>query len=209
MNLHRPGGAGAPEPEDLAAYLDGELDPARSEEIRAWLAQHPEAARALEGQRCLGRLWQTTRPCEPADDRWPGVFSRIEQGVLRAREHRRTGFRDWVLVVTAVGALAAAVMLAFNLVRPDQTREAIPAPETPAFTVVSPEDIEITSMWAEDRDKLVIGAPPIDGPLEPVSPKDIRVEHIRPDSEGVMPLVETDKDGTFALVAAPLHLRRR
>ena len=42
---------GTPQEQDLHAYIDDQLDPARRQWVEAWLAAHPDDARRVEGWR--------------------------------------------------------------------------------------------------------------------------------------------------------------
>src|SRR5205823_14557981 len=60
-------GGDGPSPGQLAAFVDGALDPAASRQVEAWLAAHPEAAAEVEAQRRLAALWRAT-PAPAPDD---------------------------------------------------------------------------------------------------------------------------------------------
>ncbi|MFS2126646.1 anti-sigma factor family protein, partial [Pseudomonas sp. Pseusp97] len=49
MNERIPGGT--PQEQDLHAYIDDQLEPARRQWVEAWLAAHPDDARRVEGWR--------------------------------------------------------------------------------------------------------------------------------------------------------------
>src|SRR5947208_5746888 len=74
-------------PELLAAYADGELDPAMRERVERWLADHPEAREQLRAQRDLSpanrRLWRQAEPSAPHDDTWAGVKAAIHRGTSK------------------------------------------------------------------------------------------------------------------------------
>ncbi len=54
-----------PSPEQLTAFLDGELDVAGRARVEAWLADRPAAAAEIDGQRRVARLWgETPRPSQ-------------------------------------------------------------------------------------------------------------------------------------------------
>ena len=94
-----------PSPEQLAAFLDGELDAADRSRVEAWLAGHPAAAAEIDGQRRVAACGPTTRrPSQappPGRPLWPA--SGLD---CPCRGRRRLPRTLWL------GAGAAAVLLA-------------------------------------------------------------------------------------------------
>ena len=69
-----------PTSQQLAVFTDGGLAPAQRQQVRAWLAGHPEA-RAQANRRLL-RLFSASRPEEPSHDAWEETLTRIEAALL-------------------------------------------------------------------------------------------------------------------------------
>jgi len=133
-----------PTPEQLAAYLDGELTGAARLEVEAWVAEHPDAAPARDAVFAdhddpLARAWHATQPADPPVAAWSGVLGRIDAAlpppppavvpppaVLPARRRSRAGLV--LAVVAAAAAAVAAVLLgrAFWPTKPDAPK---PEPE--------------------------------------------------------------------------------
>jgi anti-sigma factor RsiW len=63
-----------PRPELLAAYIDGELDPATAARVEAWLLTDPHACELLDEQYLLSpshrEFWRAVSPPEPSTARW-------------------------------------------------------------------------------------------------------------------------------------------
>jgi hypothetical protein len=188
MNEPNANDARPPRPELLAAYLDGELDAATRAEVEAWLAAHPDAAAEVEGQRRVLRLWRATPPPEPTQARWTTVFLRIEAAVAGLPYRGRRGWRAlfWAAGVTAA-AVAAAVAGSWMLHRP-QTPTPAPAvvnEEDSPLLLVAADDVDIISMDGDDEDRLIVGAPPVSGPIVLASNGDIALEPIDQDQDGM------------------------
>jgi anti-sigma factor RsiW len=191
--------ARAPTFEELTAYVDEQLDPALRQEVETWLRDHPEAAAEIDGQRKLARWWQATAPAEPDDSTWRAVLAHAEAatfGSQRSAVPRRRLIGRGV----AAGLAAALLLVFFGLHRDRSTMD--PGAAEP-LAVVSPEDVEIVSLHAADRATLVIGVPPVNGPLVLVSAGDVEFERVEPDADGMVPYIQMD-EGASPLVLAPL-----
>jgi hypothetical protein len=181
----------APRPEQLAAFADGELDGADKTRVEEWLAGHPEAAAEVEGQRRLDQLWRLTYPPAPCESRWEAalahVEARLEAGPSPAfRLVERTAPRRTRAVALAALALTAAalVLLCFGL-------DWLPGEP---FPVTSPDDVDIISMEGNDNGALVVGEPPVPGPLVLAAPGEVTVERVEADADGVVPRVLAEPD---------------
>ena len=93
MSQSRPAGNGAPKLEDLVAYVDGQLEPARRKGVDAWLRDHPQAAAEIDGQRRLAGLWQATTPAEPDEASWASIVARVECASVRLRSPLQSALR--------------------------------------------------------------------------------------------------------------------
>jgi len=185
----------APDPQLLGAYFDGELD-SRDEvadlraRIEAWLEDHPEAAQEWQAQQRLRELWDDTAPIEPSAETWDQTLDAI---ATKSREAKAAPARAsaWV----PLGIVAAGIVMAFGLAwaawhltqRPIKS-EAAPRAEAPkaspreapnredeVFPVATSEEIVIRRIEGADTDVLVVGRPPVDGPMELAAVEDIRV----------------------------------
>ncbi len=211
MNERDPRAGRPPRPELLAAYLDGELDLDARRQIEDWLAVHPEAAAEVEGQRQLLRLWQEAAPAEPSEARWAGVFAGIALAASSLpRPWPGRGWRAilWIGTAITAAAVAAAVAGIGMLHRPTPPT----LPETPLasheeiepLSVVSRDDVEILSMDGDDDDTLVVGEPPVRGPIVLAANGDISLEVIRADPAG-LPGVQMKEGATGPMLVVPIE----
>jgi anti-sigma factor RsiW len=191
---------GAPSPEELAAFADGELDRQSRARVQAWLLSHPEASAEVDATLRLDRLHQATAADDPGESTWAGVLRRIE---TRAAEQRRSaaGLLPRLARIFLPLAGAAAVLLALWLVQRDHGP--MPASSTAAvepFPVVSADDIEIVSLDDADRRALVVGKPPLDEPMVLVAAGDTSEIKIEPDVDGMKPSIARPMAGATMIV---------
>jgi anti-sigma factor RsiW len=193
----------------LAAYVDGELDAAARHEVEDWLALHPEAAAGVEAQRSLLGLWQDTIPPEPSEARWQTVFSRVAAALLLPRHGPMGGRRAGVWVAAMVAAAVAAVFAgSWMLHRPDGPL----VPEVPQaageavelLSVVSLDDIEIISIDGDDEDTLVVGEPPVRGPIVLAATGDVTLEAVQADARR-LPGVQMKEGAIGPMLVVPLE----
>jgi anti-sigma-K factor RskA len=181
------------DPERLAAYADGELGPAERAAVEAWLAEHPEARAEVEALGRLARVWEAAAPPEPSEAAWAGVRDRValaarfRQSAGRQRPARRRTGPTWRL--TALAAGAAAVLVGAFL-----GQHFWPKPAGPPLPVATSDDVDIVSMDAGDVGALVIGDPPVQGPLELASAEDVSVDDTGQDVEVI--IREPDQPGS-------------
>jgi anti-sigma factor RsiW len=184
-------GAWPPTPEQLAAYVDGELEAASRRQVEQWLATHPEAAAEVEAQRRLLALWRKLPACEPAEVEWAATLTRI----LAACETpaRPVVGQRLAWTAAALTALAATVALAL-LGGPSRRSETHPRPQLVVVPAVEPlpvttsAAVEIISMDAADASLLVIGQPPVNEPLVLAAAGEIQLDKLEPDEDGMVPL---------------------
>ncbi len=199
MKNYPPGDAGNPKPEQWAAYADGELDPAQQSEVEAWLAHHPEAVAEVEAQRRLARIWHATKPPEPPDSQWGPVLTRVQMG----SRVRRPTKRRWLPWTLAPLAGAAAVLIALTWNRTENPVDTTRIEPSELLEVVATNDVEIVSLHASDRVRLVVGTPPVNGPLELIATGDVEVESIEPAGDGTIALAEMADGSAAPMIVAP------
>jgi hypothetical protein len=192
-----------PSPEQLAAYVDGELDSAEAARVEAWLADNPDDAAEVEADRHLLHLWRETQPADPRPEAWARTLDGIAKG---APPHGPGGFngRRWRVGFVAALFAAAAVLAGLLLARP----WLFPPPPAPPgggeerahkepedegdepYPVVTAGEVNIISMDAGDADAVVLGQP-LMGEIEFARPADIEVLDVQPHEEdGSMPRLE-------------------
>jgi hypothetical protein len=211
---NRPNDELGPRPEQLAAYVDGELDPFARMQIDSWLADHPEAAREVEAQHRLIRLWQQTRPADPAESTWALAAARSAERLIpvarmqpRAAASRGSwlpAIRPVTLRTVALGALAATLFLAISLgplpPQPDKR------PVAEDYPVLSPDDVEINSLDPADSGALVVGEAPLQEPFVAASAGDVRLISIRPALDGVVPQLRiASEPSSVPMIVAPIR----
>ena len=192
-------------PDLLAAYADGELDPAARERVERWLAEHPEAREQVRAQQNLSpenwRLWRNAEPPAPTEEAWAEVRNAVEEetrarpAVPAAPPARRW---KWAVIGVAAGSAAvAAVLLAERLTfppnpvpprgGPSQPEVVKPAPavapppvEVAALPVADDDDVELLRVPG-DTAWLVVGRHPLPGVLVLAGPDDVEVTDLDPD----------------------------
>lgn len=203
MQKRKANDAVAPSSRELAAYADGELDMRAAVRVRDWLADHPEAAAGLEEQRHLDQLCRATVPAEPDETTWLALRQRIEKqtAALRARRPARL---TWLRALLPLGA-AAALLLALMLHQPATLEPKLSAERSEPWPVATEADVEIVSLEDADASALVVGQPPLMGPIVLVGPGDTSEIQIAPDVDGMIPTVAKVSDGmSTTMVVAPL-----
>ena len=191
-----------PSPEELAAFLDGELDGAARSHVEAWLSSSPDAAAEIDGQQRLARLWRDNPPPEPSAGAWAATLTRIEARLpVPVRRPRRLPRVLWLCVGAAAAVLAVVVVgRAFLPGALPRVEKVDPLP------VVEPGDVTIISMDARDADALVVAVPPIQPPLLAAGQDDVSVMDMEPywKDEGQVPQIG---EGEVPMITAPLIAR--
>jgi hypothetical protein len=191
MSHSRPDDRATPGPDELAAYADGKLDADTRAAVEAWLADHPEMVDELAGHRRLADLWRQSSPAEPTEDVWAAELGRLH-AALPARPTRRWGS------VAGAAAVAAAVLLAVSLLRRSGSPDAEP------FPVVAGHELQILGLNADDADGLVVGTPPVQGPLVLAEVGDVRVVDIAADTDGMVAEMEPVEPPDSPMISAPM-----
>jgi hypothetical protein len=192
-----------PTPEDLMAFADAELGPARQEQVAEWLLGRPEAQGQVEEYRRLHALWQSAAPPEPSAAAWAAMLVRIENELPPSTPVPRRGLRRpaWTFTTVAAAAILGAVLLGRSFWPGGQTisDNSAPPPEDEVFPIALAHEINIVGMDAHDADSLV-GHPPLSGTLEFAAPADVRLLNAQPHGdEGWVP---RKADGDVSLIVA-------
>jgi anti-sigma factor RsiW len=199
-------------PELLAAYADGELDPAERARVEAWLVDHPEAHATLDAQQKLSRhnrrLWQADSSRAPSEVSWSRLFSRIHQALATPPQQSvngpATARRPYRAPVLAIVSTAAAALLAVTLLRPTTPPgPPVGLPEEDAWAVATDDDVEIVGIQDGDTNRLVVGRPPLTGPIVLVSTNDVVFDKVVEDTDGMMPQMPPP-GASVPMIVAPL-----
>jgi hypothetical protein len=202
-----------PDPQLLAAFFDGELE-GRNEladmraRIEAWLEAHPEAGADWARQRALQKLWLETTPAAPTEAAWHDTLKRIDLGRKAPRE-TAAGRHPWRWAGIAAACILMLIGAGYGVVRsltPPEIApllvvappkdQPVPPKEAPieVFEVATASEIVILRVEGADTSSLVVGVPPVVGPLELADAGEVRVIHVRPDARDKMvPNVRQDR----------------
>src|SRR5207248_8357618 len=116
---------------------------------------------------------------------------------FRASRSRRRQF-------IRLGAALAAAACLFVVLWPRGHRPPQEPPAAEPLAVVSSDDVEIVSLRAADRDTLVVGIPPVTGPLVLAAVGDVELQGIEPDADGMIPDFHMDERSVTPMIVAPL-----
>lgn len=192
-------------PDLLAAYADGELDPAARERVERWLAEHPEAHEQLRAQRDLSpenwQLWQNAEPPAPSEEAWTEVRRSVEEETRERPAVVPLPVKPWqwaaIGLATGAAAVAAVLLAEWLTVKPNpgvpeqgppQGPEVVqPAPhiapqpiEVAALPMATDDDVELLRVPGE-TDWLVVGKHPLPDELVLAGPDDVEVTDLDPD----------------------------
>jgi hypothetical protein len=206
MSHHSASSGQAPQPEDLCAYVDGELEAPARQAVEVWLRDHPDAATEVEAQRRLADLWQQGAPpaLGPAESK--AALQGIESALHRRARSLARGRR--VLLRSAIAGLAAAVLLVVVWSKQPAPTPELPAPGslTEQFPVVGPEDVEVQRL-RQNADAGLVGAEPLpDQPLPLATPRDLTLINLTPDDSGNIPVLARDRDPNAPALLRPFEL---
>ena len=129
------------DPENIAAYVDGELGPAERAELETHLASCGSCRELAAAEQRLGELFAALEPIEP-----PGEFeARFWARIARERDAaRKPSSLAWLLsprwLSVGVGAAALAVVLLLPRMSGDPSRV---VPEADAPIVANSEDFDL------------------------------------------------------------------
>jgi len=183
-------------PELLAGYADGELSPADRAAVEAWLAAHPDDRSEVEAQRSLARqnvvFWKRVAVPQPGEAAWSDALGRVRDRLRPAspaiiyREPvgvRRNGrWMNWAAGLATAAALAFA---SWSLLVPPgggPRNGELARTATDAFAVAGADEVDIESLQG-DSALVVVGRPPLGGPVELVTVGDVVFEAIASDTD--------------------------
>ena len=187
-----------PTPEQITAWVEGELPPADAGFVAAWLAAHPEAVREAESIAQITRLYREQAAPMPGENRWRSSLTAIEQRVALARA---ASLRRRLLLgfLIASAAVLGGVVLARSLwpttppLAPIAEKTPIlvqPEEDEEPFAVARSSEVHIIGMDADDADRVVTGQP-LMGSMDFAGQGDIDVVAVEPDpDDGCVPRLE-------------------
>jgi hypothetical protein len=215
-----------PRPELLAAYIDGELDPATAARVEAWLLTDPHACELLDEQYLLSRshreFWRAVSPPEPSTARWNHLLHQIDERLQQPPASPAqplpcrhtpppTPARRWSFTTSVSLAIALALLVIVTTWRqqrperdllPLQSPLAIPVVET--FAVLSESEIEINSVHAQDGSALVVGDSVLRQPLVLANIHDFALDSMQCDEDGLLPNVPMSNGSMRPMILAPM-----
>jgi anti-sigma factor RsiW len=171
-----------PDPQLLAAYLDGELNGrADVADIRArietWLEAHPEAA---EDWAELKKLLRDTAPAQPSEAAWQETRARIEARRPVAAPRNR---RPWLVAAVVAASIVLVAGTLFGVWRsfqkPDDTLVKAPLPKAPqvdefeVLQVASADEVTILRIDGADTEAVVVGLMPVSGEMVLAAPGEV------------------------------------
>ena len=182
-----------PWPDVLAAYVDGELDPAARAVVERWLAAHPQMMDEVQAQRQFSPdnwpLWQQVEPPFPKEAAWDAVREAVHRGLdsppmpapVRERiARRRTGvfLAGGVAVVVAALGFIAILGNPFTPSHQSDLPEFVPndlLTEYAVLPLATDADLDIDRI-AGSSQGLIVGDPP----LALASEGDIQLAEVEP-----------------------------
>jgi hypothetical protein len=213
-----------PDPEQLAAWADGELDRADAERVESWLARHSDTDEPGR----LVRLYRDHPPPEPSEHAWQAALTNIADRAMKpaaaaAAMPRSLSFPRWrsrvLLALAASAAVLGGVLLArsFWSEHPDKPKgpqiaklestqhEQLPLPgddTSEPFPVATLGEVEIISVSAEDADRVMMGQPLL-GTFEVAAPDDVQIVKMEPrPDDGQTPSFHRGQEVPMILAAA-------
>jgi len=187
--------------EILAAYADGEFEGRDDlvilkQRVEDWLANHPEGAQELARIRQLKSAWQQTTPADPD----PAVWQRMLQTLTDPPKKPASRCPSWRRTMEIAAGVAACVIVGLAIWAYGLRRSPAPAPapvetEEP-FSVAAAHEVEILAVEGADTQTLVVGALPVQGPLELAGPGDVTVTSVQPAArDNMMPEIRVQGPG--------------
>jgi hypothetical protein len=163
-----------PHLEELAAYVDDELDEVRRSAIEAWLANHPELAAEVQQQRRLADIWQATPPAQPSEKQWGEILARVETAALPLPWPQPLWRRPGFSFTLAVLGTAAVLLFAFSLLRWHKAPHGYPNDDS-RFRQGMPDRPELVQAQAEEQPRLIADHPPHSAGSDQTRPVGLRL----------------------------------
>lgn len=196
---NRTGKPEAPDPELLAAYLDGEfegrdgVDDLRRK-VEGWLESDPAAQHLVRDYRRLRRGWSATSPPEPGKPVWETILGRVHRDLAASgRQPPRRSRMPW-LIGLAAACIAALALMAFGPGRKPAapsvslahgvSRSPLPeaGEEEGVLPVAQAHEIAILEVEEDDMSLVAVARPPLTEVIELVRPEDVTVSPMEPHS---------------------------
>lgn len=195
----------APGQDELIAFVDGRLDPPAHRRIELWLAANPDIAAVLDEHRLVMEAARATAAPEPTEADWAKTLARIEAALPAPRAGAPWSRRLQRVMVQAAAAAAAVLLLAMP---GDRALKPAPGPATAhavlPIPVASAEEVEIVSIEAADLWALVVGHPPLRGPLVLAVAGDVELHHAESGDAGWVPAMP-DGEGDTPMIVMPMR----
>jgi hypothetical protein len=203
MSAHDPEFNWQPSPEQLSAYVDRELDEVALARIEAWLGDHPQAAEEVAHYRRLSAAFRDTAAPSPTEEAWRTTWEGINARQAVAAGSLLGRRSPWMRF--AVGALAAAAVLLLAVFLLNRTAVTPPHEHEsePPFVVATDEDVHIETVHGDDVRALVVGQPPLPGPLTLAANEDIELLAFQPSDDGRLPDLRWFESGPAPMIVAP------
>jgi len=163
MTPSQTGNHWTPRAEQLAAYVDGELDAAAFERVRSWLADHPETSAELRAHQRLLHLWQTAEPVQPSAQQWASALDRVERGIAATPPTLSLWQQPFFQLALLTVGTAAALLLALPSAPWRQAKEPPPAGQPARGVVVN--ETEMVRLRAAQNEKTAPKAAPAEDDL--------------------------------------------
>jgi len=201
-----------PTPEQLTAYVDGELAEEARRAVEDWLAGRPNEAAATEAEQRLRQLMESSAASEPSAAEWAMALTRIEAGLSSGRKRGRPAARRvasllWAAAALAASAMAMWVVFAGNappVLTVDKQIAHEAAEVEPPFPVLLADEVDIMTIQAIDTTALVVGVPPVHEPLVLAAASEITLDRVEPDVDGMMPDMRWFDGSSPPMIAVPL-----
>ena len=184
----------------LAAYVDGELDPASCTAVERWLADHPDALREVQAQRELSpanaSFWERASPPEPPETEWVVVRHEIEHRLAAPVGARRSRGNVWTLAgLTAAGVAAAVAWVAFGPVKPPAPRDPGPSREVAQTLPAAPAPRRVAGSDSPRSDDPLTGF----ATLPIATDEDVVLDRVPDFPAGWLPVGRHPLEGVMAL----------
>ncbi|MBX7106297.1 MAG: hypothetical protein K1X57_19625 [Gemmataceae bacterium] len=191
----------------LAGYVDGELNAADRSAAESELTASPEARAALDIQVEMTRtspLWAKAGIPEPSDAAWARTLNNIHAALEPAtpavnyRTQRSAG--RWIGVAVAAAAVVFAALIFFPVGNEGDGRPLV----ADALTLVGADEVAIVSVQGDDAQAIVVGRPPLAGPLDLATVGDTVLDVIVIEgSDAPLKPVVPGKDPTKPIIVNP------